>query len=287
MLRHFLALVVGQRFAQRSRNGVQGPGESAGGDIRLARGHPHQDDIAGCAFHQRADRTGPSGTHNEVALPMARHQTALDFLRPVLDIGHAAELAAALAAFWLATAVWLVLAQARDQLAAQFAARQGVDRGVDRLVRHTQARLLLHSMLDPLAPARYLLRGPFQAQQPSHFTKQRAIARQPRFAARPAPAGKGLGLRRVRQVPRGIAMPLDLSRNRPRRSAEGPGNRSDPPAVMQTHLNHRAINNRQPTSRNCHPTTLNCRVTRWCSLPNLNSAHIYHNLLILNMILTP
>jgi len=87
---------------------------------------------------------------------MARHQAALDFLRPLLDVGHAAEFAAALGALRLAAPHRLGLAQIGQQLAPQFATRQGIERGVDRLVRHQKARSLFHSVLDPLASAAHL-----------------------------------------------------------------------------------------------------------------------------------
>jgi hypothetical protein len=76
----------------------------------------------------------PPAAQDEVPFPVARYQPAFDFLRPLLDISHVAKLAAALAALRLAAPHRLALPQRRDQLATQFAARQGVDRRVDRLV---------------------------------------------------------------------------------------------------------------------------------------------------------
>src|SRR5665647_1040579 len=57
-------------------------------------------------------------------------------------------------------------------------------------------------------------------------------------------------------------MPLDLFQNRASRPIKRPRNRPDAPAIKQSQLNGRAINNRQPASRNCHPTTLNYPATR-------------------------
>ena len=67
-------------------------------------------------------------------------------------------------------------------------------------------------------------------------------------------------------------MPLDLFRNRARRPIKRPRNRPNAPAIKQSQLNGRAINNRQPASRNCHPTTLNYPATRGVFAPKLESA---------------
>ncbi len=70
---------------------------------------------------------------------MARDKAAFDFLRPILDVRHAAQLAAQFAALRLAAADGLGVAQAADQFPPQFAARQGTDRGLDCFVRHANA----------------------------------------------------------------------------------------------------------------------------------------------------
>ncbi len=185
-------------------------------DVGFAGRHLHQHDQAGGAFHQRANGAGPARTEDEVALPMARHQAACDVLRPVADVGHAAEFAAPLRALWLAAPAGLGLPQIREQLPAQRTTRQGVERGVDCLVRHPQARRLLHPRLDPLSPTRNLLRRPAEAQQSGDLSEQRTIHRQPRLAVGQSPAGGGLCLSRLRPVARRAAMPLQFSRDRAR-----------------------------------------------------------------------
>src|ERR1035437_521702 len=67
-------------------------------------------------------------------------------------------------------------------------------------------------------------------------------------------------------------MPLDLFRNRASRPIKRPRNRPDAPAIKPSQLNGRAINNRQPASRNCHPTTLNYPANRGVFALKLESA---------------
>src|ERR1035437_5798325 len=70
-------------------------------------------------------------------------------------------------------------------------------------------------------------------------------------------------------------MPLDLFQNRASRPIKRPRNRPDAPAIKQSQLNGRAINNRQPASRNCHPTTLNYPANRGVFALKLESADKY------------
>ena len=121
MVGHFLALVVGQGQAQRRRDGVQGAGKRAGRDIGFACGHMHQHHEARGAFDQRANGAGSARPQNQVAFPMARHQAAFNFRRPVLDVRNVAQLAPALAALRLAAPCGFVLTQARDQFTFQLA----------------------------------------------------------------------------------------------------------------------------------------------------------------------
>jgi hypothetical protein len=124
----------------------------------------HQHDQTGGALHQRAHGAGAPGTEDEIALPVPRHQAALNLLRPLLDVGHVAELAAPFGTLRLAASHWLGLAQIGQQLAPQLAARQGVERSVERLVRDPQTGRLLHAILNPFAPTRDLLRRPTKPQ---------------------------------------------------------------------------------------------------------------------------
>jgi len=65
---------------------------------------------------------------------MARHNAALNFLRPIFNVRHAAQLAAQFAALRLVTAGGLGATQAADQFAPKFAERGGIARGVNRLM---------------------------------------------------------------------------------------------------------------------------------------------------------
>ena len=127
---HFLALVVGQRLAQRCRNGVQGAGERTGSDIGLARWHVNQNNKAGGALNQGANGAGTPCTKYEIALPMAGHQSTFDFFRPLLDVCHVAELAATLTAFRLAATTWFVLTQTKNKVTAQPGCRDVCPRSV-------------------------------------------------------------------------------------------------------------------------------------------------------------
>jgi hypothetical protein len=65
-------------------------------------------------------------------------------------------------------------------------------------------------------------------------------------------------------------MPLDLTRDRARGTAQLTRDRPNAPAIALPHLDHRAVNHRQTPSVICHDTTVNLPENRWCSLQNLN-----------------
>src|ERR1039457_2888603 len=75
---------------------------------------------------------------DQVAFPMARDQPSLDFPRAAVDARHVADLAALFVDLGAPPPVRLVLPEASQQLLLQLPARQGVDRLVDRLMRHRQ-----------------------------------------------------------------------------------------------------------------------------------------------------
>ncbi len=186
--------------------------EGAGRDVGLARRHADQHDEARRPLDQRADGARPLGAKDKVALAVAGDRAALDFLGPVLDVGHGDQLAAQLAALRLAAAGGLGAAQAADRLAPQFAARQGVD----RLVRHAKAGFPLRSRVLPPAAARDLLRRPARPQKAGRFGEKRAVTRHPRLAPGQLPLGCRSCFGCFRPVPVAASVPVDLVRDRAR-----------------------------------------------------------------------
>ena len=201
-------------------------------------------------------------------LPVAGDQAAFDFLRPVLDVGHADQLAAKLAALRLAAAGGPGMAQAADLFAPQLVPRQGVD----RLVRHAKARFLLQSRVLPLAPARDLLRRPPQSQQAGRFSEQRAVRRHPCLAPGQFPLGRRLAIGRARLVIGAASVPGDLVRNRAGGEAQPKRDLPDPPAVAQSEGDRGPVDHSALASLNCHCATLNYPVKSGVFAPELESA---------------
>jgi hypothetical protein len=137
-------------------------------------------------------------------------------------------------------------------------------------VRDPQAGRLLHAILNPFAPTRDLLGRPTKPQQAGNLGEERPIRRQSRLAAGPAAAGHSIGLGSFRQVAHGTAVPSDFIANRTRRAAQFPRDHADAPAVTPPQLDDRTVHDRQPSSLNCHRTTVTPQGNQWCSLRMLN-----------------
>ena len=133
MPRHLPALVVGHALAHRQRHAVERCTEALHRRGRRCVVHLHQHQVATGALHQRAYRRGVGLTLDQVALPMPRHQPVFDLWRAHVNADHLRNLAAPIHAARARSARRLALAQADDQLLAQLADRQGIDRVVDRL----------------------------------------------------------------------------------------------------------------------------------------------------------
>src|SRR3954466_7203087 len=137
MAGHLLALVVGQGEAQRGRHRQQAGGEAIARRLGFGVGQLDQDHLTAGPLDQRADRGTIAGPLDQIALPMSGHQASLSLRWPFVDAGHVADPAPPFAVLGPSAALWLALAQAGEQLAPQFTARHGVDRLVDRFVRHS------------------------------------------------------------------------------------------------------------------------------------------------------
>ncbi|VQG03386.1 Uncharacterised protein [Streptococcus pneumoniae] len=133
MSRHLPALVVGHTLAHRQRHAIKRCTEALHRRGRRCVVHLHQHQVATGALHQRAYRRGVGLTLDQVALPMPRHQPVFDLWRAHMNADHFRDLAAPIHATRARPARRLALAQADDQLLAQLADRQGIDRVIDRL----------------------------------------------------------------------------------------------------------------------------------------------------------
>lgn len=154
MSRHFFALVVGEALPQWLGNRIEFGGEarqrrSGGGIFHLRKQHQ-----AAGPFDQNAYRGLVACALDEVAFPVPRQHPVLDFRRPHMNTDHARNLSAPVCASCTRHARAVTMAQAGNELSAQFAARLGVDGRVDGFVRNLLGRV---SRIHTLECARYLL----------------------------------------------------------------------------------------------------------------------------------
>ncbi len=139
---HLLALVVDQAVARRRGNRIQlGSKACQRGSCRRVVHSGQQHEAAG-ALHEHAHGGLVAGALDEVALPVARHEPVLDLGRTHMDADHLGDLAAPVDATLARHARAATVVQAGDELPAQFAARVGADRRVDRLVRYMHGWVL-------------------------------------------------------------------------------------------------------------------------------------------------
>src|SRR3954452_10848442 len=87
---------------------------------------------------QGADRRAVAGALDQISFPVSRDQPTLDLRRALMDARHVADLAAFLVGLGPSSAMRLALPKTSQQLLLQLPAWQGVDRLIDRLVRHRQ-----------------------------------------------------------------------------------------------------------------------------------------------------
>ena len=131
--RHLSPLVVGHTLAHCQRHAIKRGTEAfhRRGCRRVVHLHQHQ--VATGSLYQSADGRGISLALDQIALPMPRHQAVLDLRRTHMNANHLRDLPAPINAARARPACRLTLTQADDQLLAQFADRQSIDRVIDRL----------------------------------------------------------------------------------------------------------------------------------------------------------
>jgi hypothetical protein len=140
--RYLLALVVGQAVAHRLGNRIQlgRKARQRAGCRRIVHlGQQHQ---AAGALDEHTHEGLVAGTFDEVTLPVARHDAVLYLGRPHMDADHVGDRAAPVHTALARHACAATVAQAGDELAAQFAARVRVDGRVDRFVRDVHGRII-------------------------------------------------------------------------------------------------------------------------------------------------
>ena len=206
--RHLLALVVGQRLAQRLRDEVELVGEGRQGRLCRGIGHAAQHHHARGALHQHAHGRGIARALDQVALPMPGHEPVIHLGRAHMDAHHLGDLAAPVLARTARAARAAGLAQAGDELRAQLAARVGVDGVVQRLVGELQARLVRVHALECVGNLGW---RPAPQQHVRHHRSQRAmgieLARRTGLLATP-PALRVRGLGAVGLIGQSIAPKL-------------------------------------------------------------------------------
>ena len=134
MPRHFFALVVGKALPQWRDNRIEFGREARqrgrGGGIF----HPGKQHQAAGPFDQNADCGLVAGTFDEIAFPVSRQQSVFDFRRSHMNADHVGNLSAPVNAPCARHARAVAVAQARNELTAQFATRLGIDGRVDGFV---------------------------------------------------------------------------------------------------------------------------------------------------------
>ena len=104
-----------------------------------------------------------------------------------------------------------------------------------------------------------------------------AVRRRRCWTSWPATAGRSIFLGCCRPVARGIPVSPDLIADRARRAAELPRDHADAPAVTLPQLDDHTVHSRQPSSLNCHCTTVNLPGERSCSLRMLNPPRLVNS----------
>jgi len=118
------------------------PGEAFERCARGATAHLAENDEAGLALDHRADCRTVEGALDQISLPVAGDQTALDVLRPMDNPQCFRDHSRSGQRGTSASARWLRLPQGLDHQRLQPTPRLRVDRGIDRLVADALARIV-------------------------------------------------------------------------------------------------------------------------------------------------
>lgn len=174
-------MIVGHGKAALSLDPVETRAKSDDGGFGGCIFHLGQGDEQRGALDQGANGGSVTGTFDEISLPVAGNKAFLDLDGPVMNARHVGDGSATIRAASTRTSRLARLAQAGDQLAAEFAAWHGVDGRVERLVTDLEPRAVgMHTC----QYAGNLLRRVALAQQVLNDGPQRSVYRQARRAAR-------------------------------------------------------------------------------------------------------
>ena len=179
VITHLLALVVGERLAQRFGNALQGFTEALQRVGSAGAAHLGQYDEAAGALDQGTHGGTVSGALDEVALPMLRNHSVRDVRLAHVDALHVRDLTTPVSTPCTRLARAATLPQTSDQLLAKLAAWHQVDRAVDRFVGHPVARCVGKTSRQYPGD---LLRRPARPQQRLHRFPQRRISQLARDA---------------------------------------------------------------------------------------------------------
>ena len=247
---HFLALVVGQGFAQARRQGAQAPRKACQDRLGVGAIDFGQQDEAALALDQGTNSAGVAGALDEVAIPVAGHLAALDLERSVMDGDHVAQPSAPVLAAAAGQALLVGLAQGADQELAQLAAGLSVDVGIDGLVGDPLGRLLGVHLLES---ARDLLGGP----PPLKLGLDRSLQHRPGGElTRPAPTPPSGLLAGPGGVVARAAVAADLPADGARRAVQTPGQGTAAQPEVQARLDVVALLDRQLFEPVAHVLTL-------------------------------
>lgn len=131
--RHLSPLVVGHALAYSQRHAVQRRAEALHRRGRRRIVHLRQDQVAAGTLDQGGYRRGVGLALDQIALPVTGHQAVFDLRWAYVDADHVGDLATSIHPAGARPAGSLALPQTDDQLLAQLADRQGIDRVVDCL----------------------------------------------------------------------------------------------------------------------------------------------------------
>ena len=139
---HLAALVVGHRLAHVRGLPVEHRREAVDDGAGAGVVHLGQHHETRGAFDQCADRGAVAFALDKVALPVAGDEAVLDLWRADMDALHIFDLTTPVHSRAARFADLVVVAQAGDQLAFEFATRVQIDRVADRLVRDRFVRVV-------------------------------------------------------------------------------------------------------------------------------------------------
>ena len=148
---HLLALIVGERFGNLSRQNAKLFGIRFPDTLGILGFQGHEDGVAGGALHQGAEGSAFVLSHNEIAFPVAGDSAVGNFLGTFLNgehIGYFPPCFLNISAPLL-SAVLSFLPECFDQRLLERSTGKYVDVPIDRLVRdahgHVMRILLLHT----------------------------------------------------------------------------------------------------------------------------------------------